>query len=335
MPWLDSFGSPTAEFAVLVTLLIVGAALGFARSARIRARVLVLAERVDLRDLVLVLGAWILVLTLAGSRLAGPPVWVLDLEVELNVPTATSALLLLAAASLAWLLADHGRGRRRHVIAARALALFFVFIAIDEAASLHERPELWTGVAWQYLYLPVILGGAVAWLFAAPLVRAGPARAAFAAAPAAWLAAPVLDKLEFTGPIGSQTPVGSYEFLAGAEEVLEMTGSVLFVLALLVSLRAIKQRTADEGELPAAATSARGQAAGKLALVALGSALALASLLADLVGVSESGFSDKQILLLSTGIALVALGLILLVSARREVHHGTPTLRVAKRSGVD
>jgi hypothetical protein len=295
--------------------LIVGAALGFAHSARIRARVFVLAERADLRDLILVLGAWILVLALAGSGLAGQPVWQLNLDGEANVPTATSTLLLLAAASLAWLLADHARGRRRHVIGARALALFFVFMAIDEAVSLHERPEQWTGVAWQYFYLPVILCGAVAWFFAAPLVQAGPARAAFAAAPAAWLAAPLLDKLAFTAPMESAT----YRVLTGAEEVLEMTGSVLFIVALLISLRASERRTAEEGELPAAATSARGQAFGNLALVALGSALVLASLLADLVGGGgESGFDYKQALLLSTGIALVVVGLVL--RKRREVY---------------
>jgi hypothetical protein len=92
---------------------------------------------------------------------------------------------------------------------------------------------------------------------------------------------------------------------------------MLFIFALLISLRANERRIAEEGELPAPATSARGRAFGKLALVALGSALALASLLADLVGVGgESGFGGKQALLLCMGIALVAGGLML--PSRRE-----------------
>jgi hypothetical protein len=102
-----------------------------------------------------------------------------DLDAEWVLAAYFSCGLLCAAAGLAFLIGntvvDGGIGREwrqpgpmdrgQSRIWWRLIGCFFVFMAIDELVSVHERVESVTGVDWQQLYLPIVFLGGVAWLF--------------------------------------------------------------------------------------------------------------------------------------------------------------------------
>ena len=224
--------------SVFAILLIATLALAFVRSEKARTRLLRLAQTVDLRYAAVIAGALLVVLGLAGSHLGGEPVALLDLDEEENIPTATSTLALLTGAALAWLLGTARLEPGPDANVAKALSLLLLFLAMDEAAEIHERPEHWTGVAWQWLYLPVILAGSIVWLLALrSFIRPGVGRACFLAAPLGPLAGALLDKLQFRGPPSSKVKVESYEGLVVLEEMLELAGWMLLAAALVIALR--------------------------------------------------------------------------------------------------
>jgi hypothetical protein len=152
-----------------------------------------------------------------------------DLDGEGKPPAAFAGLLLLAAGALAVAIGKH-RGR-----AWTLLGAFLAFMAVDEALKIHERLQTLTGVDWQLLYLPVIALGAVVWLQAwrdAGSVTAR-ARRLLTAGAAAWVVAQLGEALEYR----DGEMVEQYAAIATAEEVLEMVGSSLFLLAFLLVLR--------------------------------------------------------------------------------------------------
>jgi hypothetical protein len=156
-----------------------------------------------------------------------------DLDAELTLPALASAALLLCAAGAAAAACASDPARRRLPWAGLA-ALFFA-MAIDEAAGVHEALEDSAAIDWQTLYVPAV--AVAAWLWALGLIRmAARERLPFAAAALAWGAAQVLEAIEWTGPRAAERAVDGYGILMGVEELLEMTGSALFALALLLAV---------------------------------------------------------------------------------------------------
>ena len=155
----------------------------------------------------------------------------LNLDSEGSPPAWYSATLLASAGILAllrWRLGPRTRDGHAWLLA----GAFFLFMAVDEAFGVHEELEASTGVDWQLLYAPVVAIGAIAWL--AVLRRLGPPRLApvvFVAGALAWLAGQALEAIQWSGSrfVHPETVV--------PEEVLEMTGSGLFALAILMHLR--------------------------------------------------------------------------------------------------
>jgi hypothetical protein len=164
-----------------------------------------------------------------------PDLQAFDLDAEGNVPAAWSALLLVFASVLS--LADGVvRAAQAH---ARWLVVggVFFFMAVDEAGALHERLEDRLRIDWQVLYLPVFALAAVAGLLLLARLRRIPGSAAlFAAGALLWMVAQLLENLQWKD---ADDKAAHYTPMMVSEELLEMTGSLLFLLAALVALRAV------------------------------------------------------------------------------------------------
>ena len=101
-----------------------------------------------------------------------------------------------------------------------------------------RSPEV--GVGWLILYLPVAALGGVVWL--AVVARLWPLpreRTLMMLGAAAWLGSQLIEKVESNGQEGR---IEGYGALSVIEEVLEVTGSALFVLALLGALQGLHAR---------------------------------------------------------------------------------------------
>jgi hypothetical protein len=156
----------------------------------------------------------------------------LDREVSdvISVPAMFSAGLLLGAAVLALLCRDTGSGSVRWL----ALGALFAFLALDELLAFHETLERELATDWQTLYAPLALVGALIWL---SILRAMSAIAdgqlLWIAGATAWGVSQLLENLAW-GP--GDVPIRGFRFITVGEEILEMTGSMLFVWALLIVL---------------------------------------------------------------------------------------------------
>lgn len=150
-----------------------------------------------------------------------------DLDGERTVPSLWSAALLTAAGVLGVAVAV---ALRRPAVAVLGAAL--AFMAVDEFFALHEEVEDLTGIDWQTLYLPVF---AVVGLLALRVLvvsrRLGERRfvVLLTSGAVCWAVSQVLEKAEWDGPVRR----AGYPVMMVTEELLEMTGSLLFVLAML------------------------------------------------------------------------------------------------------
>jgi len=169
------------------------------------------------------------VFAVAGARVAITVgyggIW--DLDREYTLPAAFSALLLVAAAIAAL---EVGRQRVYGIHrGAYLLAALFFFMGLDEVFSFHERLESATAVDWETLYAPLIFVCGIAWLLVVRALRSFRlAQVVMALGGAAWLVAQILEKIQWDGDV----KVDGYLALMFAEEILEMTGSALFLIAL-------------------------------------------------------------------------------------------------------
>lgn len=154
-----------------------------------------------------------------------------DLDDEGTLPSLWSGGLLAAAAAGAW--------RARAVIgrAALGLAVLLAFMAVDEVVGVHEALERAVGVDWQVLYLPIIAAGGVGWLLVLRGLRTVPLAAAlWVLGAGAWFVAQLLELWEWDGTVKRT----NYYPKMYAEESLEMVGSALWVVALIVLLRTVR-----------------------------------------------------------------------------------------------
>ena len=169
-----------------------------------------------------------------------------DLNGERNVPAwFSSSILLLCALLLAAIAHSEGTGEGRDVTRWRVLSAIFLVMSVDEAVQIHEqtihplRSVLGTGgifhYAWSVLGLVFVLVFAAAYLpFVARLDA--PTRRLFV----------VSGVLYVGGALGMEFVQGWHDGLYGmdgttallttVEEVLEMSGVVVFVYALLSRL---------------------------------------------------------------------------------------------------
>lgn len=172
-----------------------------------------------------------------------------NVNVENNIPTYFSALLLLSAGVLLGLIARLVREIegpfRRHWL---GLAFVFTYLSVDEISSLHERvgaplrESLGTSGVLHYAW--VIPGLALLLMFAVVYLRF------FLHLPARWKGLFLLSGLLYvTGGLGLELAGGwydshfgyesfTYSVLTTIEEMLEMSGAAVFIYTLLSYLRA-------------------------------------------------------------------------------------------------
>jgi len=177
------------------------------------------------------------------------PTWFRSVPVGLNgewtLPALYSALLLLIAAILcfraAWLVSTAGRFAPLVV-----LGVLFAYMGVDEFLSVHERLERVVHLAWWKFYAPVAVVGGVAVLLT--LRRIWPvvmARWALLAGCACWMVSQLIETQQY-----DRTEL-VHRWTILPEEVLEMTGSLLFVVSLLAVIGATAtDRRAEGGGAP-------------------------------------------------------------------------------------
>lgn len=221
------------------------------------ARTIVLATR----HLTLAMGAGVLLLSLAGLGALVSVHLLPDfpgrdtftdlfmLNRELNVPTWYSSTLLVVAAALLALIAGLTRLERAPSFSAWAgLALIFLYLSADEVASIHERyfgklsplPEQgvffygWVVPAMVFVLILTVSYGRFVFRLPAPVRRLAVAAAALYVGGSLGLEL-VEAVLDEQGPRATLLFGG----IAGLEEILEMAGVLIFIVALLryVSIR--------------------------------------------------------------------------------------------------
>ena len=109
---------------------------------------------------------------------------------------------------------------------------------MDEVAQLHEKVEKYSDIDFQTAYIPVFAVAAWIWW---RLIRAveGVPRALLVGGAAAWAASQFLELVQYGD---GDERVELFEPMAITEEVLEMIGSTMFLLAVVILLRATRER---------------------------------------------------------------------------------------------
>lgn len=154
---------------------------------------------------------------------------------EKTIPAIFSAGLLglgAAAAYMAGLL----RVRGEHA-AWFGFAALLLIMSADEIAQLHEKTEKYSGIDWQTVYIPVFAAAAYVWW---RLVRAvdGVPRALLFGGAASWAIAQFLELVQYGD---ADKRVRLFTPMAISEEILEMAGSTMFLIAVVILLRAVPE----------------------------------------------------------------------------------------------
>ena len=208
--------------------------------------------RVDVGRLLIGLAVLAVVFGILGAIVypGGGDLRAFDLNKEQTFPATFSGVLLLAAGGLALLnglvRSDTAAGRRWWIV----LALVFAFLGLDEIAALHEAVQDRVHVWGQAVLAPVVFVGVYAWWATLRRLRSEPpAGTLFMLGAGAWIMSQLIDA-------GLNEHWG---WTIVPEELLEMAGSALFGLALLVALRQLlAAEPAAEREPARAAVSTRG-----------------------------------------------------------------------------
>ena len=182
------------------------------------------------RWVVIVLGVCIAALAVLGNNIGRDPAEIWDLGAERNLSAGLSALLLCAAAAMS---VAYGYRERQADGTAKLMGLYFLYMALDEFVAIHERPEDITGIPWPIFWLPVMAVGAVLGIAMLALLPR-PADLLWLGGAFGWLCAPVLDVIQETIAQPGNEVRASVSTL---EELAELTGSTLFIAALLKALQ--------------------------------------------------------------------------------------------------
>lgn len=207
-------------------------------------------SRVNMRAVVMGLALFLVLFAILGAIVypGGGDLRVFDLNKEQTFPATFSGVLLLAASGLALLnglvRSQTPAGRRWWIV----LALVFAFLGLDEIAALHEAVQDRVHVWGQATLIPIVIVGVYAWwITLRQLQSEQPAGMLFLAGAAAWVLSQGIDAVlnEHWG------------WTIVPEELLEMIGSALFGLALLVALRQVVASRAPATPEDAEAVPAR------------------------------------------------------------------------------
>lgn len=201
---------------------------------------LVVSAGIVVLSLAVTVAAWRLQVAAPGSAPITALRW-FDVNSERNVPTAWSALLLLACAGTAALLALRGSGWL-------LVAVTCGFLALDESFELHERlGGLGTAVADDRLHFAWVVPGAalacVVGLVLLQRLRTQPVevRRRLVVAGAVYLTGALLLET-LSGQVLRAYGAGgkAYTLVTSVEEGLEMAGASLLLAALLLQLHHAK-----------------------------------------------------------------------------------------------
>ena len=173
------------------------------------------------------------------------PMSVFSLEGERTVPAAFSAALLLGAGVLAWKLGSIRATRLGSPGVWRFMGAFLAFMALDELFAIHEHVSAAaTGMSWQVFYAPACISAVIAWQVILRRLPSGAARGMWVGGAAVWFVSQVIEAIQWDG-----TRL-VYEWTFVPEEMLEMTGSLLWGLALLLTLRTmLESQAVERGEI--------------------------------------------------------------------------------------
>ena len=153
-------------------------------------------------------------------------------------PLAAWTMLVLASAGAVSVLIGRRTPDMRTVYF--VLGGFFVFMAVDEGIQLRERVQDLVNHDWQHLWAPIVAVGGVAWLLVLRRIWAlERERMLMLAGAAAWFVSQVDEHFQSNPEEGR---VAGYGALSGIEEILEVTGSALFLFALVGILHAAVNR---------------------------------------------------------------------------------------------
>ena len=169
--------------------------------------------------------AGVAVLTLVGAAVAAwEPGWrALRVNEEQSAAAYYSSLLLLACAAIALVLSERDQAERK--LSWVALAIVFATVGIDEGAELHERIEVRTGLPVALVLAPIgIVAVISAWRVLPSLREVSRGLLLFGLGAGCWLVSQASDPFH----AGWKSVV---------EEGLEMCGSALIFLSLLLVLR--------------------------------------------------------------------------------------------------
>jgi len=198
----------------------------------------------DPREFAIALGVGIVLMGIAGT-IVGTDAYqgegsladrMFNLANEKTVPSFYSGAILLVG-GLCSLLAARLRvyGTRGWWI---GFGAFLIFMSADEVVQIHERIETWSGVDWEKPYAFVALGAAVVWF---NLVRRmeNHLRLFMVGGAMGWMISFGLEDAEYDS---MDHRVAGFTAMDTIEELAEMAGSSLWLIAIVIALKRHQQR---------------------------------------------------------------------------------------------
>ena len=197
------------------------------------------------RDFAIALGIGIVLMGIAGL-IVGTDTYqgegsladrMFNLANEKTVPTFFSGGILLAGG-----LCSLNAGRLR-VYGTRGwwfgFGAFLIFMSADEVIQIHEKVETWTGIDWEKPYAFVALGAAIVWF---NLVRRmdNQLRVLMVCGAIGWAISSALEDAEYDS---QDHRVSGFTAMNTVEELAEMAGSSLWLIAIVIAMKRHQQRT--------------------------------------------------------------------------------------------
>ena len=207
-------------------------------------------SRIDIRKLLIGIAAFAVLFGILGSIVypGGGELRVFDLNKEQTFPATFSGLLLLAAGAFALLNAVVRCPNPADRVWWLVLAGVFAFLGVDEMTALHEAVQDRVHIWGQATLIPIVIAGGIAWWIT--LRRLGMHSLA--------------GRLMILGAViwalsqGIDAALNEhYGWTIVPEELLEMLGSTMFALAMLVAVKDVVPATAPVERRHAAAELGR------------------------------------------------------------------------------
>jgi hypothetical protein len=161
-----------------------------------------------------------------------------NLANEKTVPTFFSGAILLAG-GLCSLLAGRLRvyGTRGWWI---GFGAFLIFMSTDEVVQIHEKVETWTGIDWEKPYAFVALGAGVVWFNLVHRME-NQLRLLMVGGAIGWAISFGLEDAEYDS---LDHRVSGFTAMNTVEELAEMAGSSLWLIAIVIALKRHQRRAA-------------------------------------------------------------------------------------------